>query len=975
MDVDWHGRRPVGRFRRGRRVSLSPGRYFPAADRAGFWNPFGICVRDDGTMFAAENDPGSRPPCRLLHIVEGGDYGYQRGYGNAPIHPFVCWNGELRGTLPMLHSLGEAPCGIVPLGNGVLVPSWTDHRIDFYPLVDQGASFRTERVVLVEGGRQFRPTCIVRASPTVFYLSDWVYGSYKLHGYGRVWKLEIDPAIANWLGPMELRPANEAALTAARLRGGDDSFDTVAVFQMAQSDDPFLARAAIDALALRSDEFSTEQAAALSVADRVSLLLAIRKSNPGDEAWVRYFWNDADEQIQFECLRWIADEQLHQFRDQVEQKLSDPTLDYRLFEAALATWNTLSGHPDAGIADPEMLMKRVLDTNASPRHRAFALRLVNPSDRRLSPEVWDQLFATRDAVLIRELTRSLVANGNPAARRRLSQIASDESVSRSTRADAIAGMSAETDQAMAALFRFAASDDRVLREEALRSLRFTELNDLQRQRLESLSSVFPESDDLYRAALDPASMKRGRPEATDTMAWRTRLDSLAGQADAEAGRRIFHHAKVGLCANCHRHDGRGNVVGPDLSAASTEGDRDRLLKSLLEPSRDVDPQYYPWSLVTDDGRSFTGIMLRDGGGGNEFFRDNQGREQEFLTTEIVARKPLTTSMMPDGLIELMTDREIRDLLAFLDRRQHPQTSASINASASQRDYLGTWSLNFSDGYGGWLRVSDSKAGMQAELLWRVGSANPVDVSFHDGVLRLNRTRGKNAAKFVARLDDGRMQVTLVSDSPTQSDIAVGQRCPPMPARPDLSQIKFAEPIELFNGKDLTGWRLQPAGARNGWSVRDGVLTNETPKQDFSAYGDFGNLRSEQTFGDFRLHIEFNVGSERNSGIYLRGLYEVQVVDRDSPMQGINGPGAIFGRIAPSKNAGLPGGQWQTYELTLVDRHVTVVLNDQLIIDNEPVEGCTGGALFGDVTRDGPIYLQGDHTSVQYRNIRLSRREQ
>ena len=103
----------------------------------GFWNPFGICVREDGTIFAAENDPGAMPPCRLLHVVDGGDYGFQRHYGNAPFHPFVCWNGELPGTLPMLHSLGEAPCGIAPLGNGLIVPSWTDHRIDYYPLTAQ----------------------------------------------------------------------------------------------------------------------------------------------------------------------------------------------------------------------------------------------------------------------------------------------------------------------------------------------------------------------------------------------------------------------------------------------------------------------------------------------------------------------------------------------------------------------------------------------------------------------------------------------------------------------------------------------------------------------------------------------------------------------------------------------------------------------------------------------------------------------
>lgn len=100
---------------------------------------------------------------------------------------------------------------------------------------------------------------------------------------------------------------------------------------------------------------------------------------------------------------------------------------------------------------------------------------------------------------------------------------------------------------------------------------------------------------------------------------------------------------------------------------------------------------------------------------------------------------------------------------------------------------------------------------------------------------------------------------------------------------------------------------------------------------------------------------------------------MQVLDRDSRMQGINGAGSVFGRVEASENAGKPGGEWNTYDITLVDRHVTVVLNGRKVIDNQPVEGPTGGALFADVMRPGPIYLQGDHTSVAYRNIWLEPR--
>ena len=123
------------------------------------------------------------------------------------------------------------------------------------------------------------------------------------------------------------------------------------------------------------------------------------------------------------------------------------------------------------------------------------------------------------------------------------------------------------------------------------------------------------------------------------------------------------------------------------------------------------------------------------------------------------------------------------------------------------------------------------------------------------------------------------------------------------------------------------------------------------------------------FGDAKLSIEFNVPQGGNSGIYVRGAYEVQVVDRDSPkMQGIRGVGSIFGRVQASKNAGKQGGEWQSYEITIVDRHATVVLNGETVIDNQPIPGCTNGALQADVTVPGALYLQGDHTAVRYRNI-------
>lgn len=295
---------------------------------------------------------------------------------------------------------------------------------------------------------------------------------------------------------------------------------------------------------------------------------------------------------------------------------------------------------------------------------------------------------------------------------------------------------------------------------------------------------------------------------------------------------------------------------------------------------------------------------------------------------------------------------------------------------------GDWAFTTPSQEAGWLSVKEDGGKFTAELLWGVGAARPVaDVKVTDGTLSFLRGIKRPLApkeeaavsyRITARPDGDVLRFTMVPAKGGEPASFSGKRMPPLPPRPDLSRVRFGNAIPLFNGRDLGGWHPSNPAKKNGWSVRDGVLCNDTPKTDFGAYGEYANLRTDADFTDFQLHLEFRLPRDGggNSGIYLRGLYEVQVTHRDSSMQGINGPGAIFGRIKPAKNAGKPAGEWESYDITLVDRHVTVVLNGDKVIDNEPVAGPTGGALHSDVTAPGPIYLQGDHTAVQYRNITL-----
>ncbi|MBK1877623.1 3-keto-disaccharide hydrolase [Pelagicoccus mobilis] len=296
--------------------------------------------------------------------------------------------------------------------------------------------------------------------------------------------------------------------------------------------------------------------------------------------------------------------------------------------------------------------------------------------------------------------------------------------------------------------------------------------------------------------------------------------------------------------------------------------------------------------------------------------------------------------------------------------------------------LGTWSLQLETEEPAWLKVEEEDGKPIVRMRVHVLGAGPhKDVRLEGDELvfsmKIKRQPGDEA--FVTQnqvrvgVRDGRLQGLILCDSldaPYDRIEFTGKKYPAMPAKPDLTKVKFGQAVTLFNGKDLAGWRLNEPNKTNGWSARDGLLVNTTPKTDFGSTGTFGNLRTEAVFEDFRLHIEFRPKAGQNSGVYLRGMYEVQVVDRDSRMQGKIGIGSVFSVIGPSHQAAGEPGTWQSYDLTLVDRHVTIVLNGETVVDNVPVDRPTGGAIHTDPMTAGPIFLQGDHTSIEYRNVYL-----
>ena len=629
----------------------------------GFWNPFGLLVSKDEEIFAVDNDPGSRPPCRLLNIIEGADYGFQWVYGSAPVHPFVAWNGELRGTLPMIHPSGEAPTSLVFMGGGVMVPSWSNHCIDYFPLSRKGAGYTSERIELVRGSDFFRPVCIAQSPDGTFYLSDWVFSSYELHGRGRLWKVEIDPVKASWI-KKDADPMNDATALAKDIRDGKAKLTTKQLFEHARGSDAFLSDAALAALARESSAWTTDSLRSLPVDDRVWALVALRRVDLKEEKWIRALLPDPDPEIRFECLRWIADAVLTNFSSDVEKMLTQADLDYRLFEAVLATWNTLRGNPGAGVTDVEVLVERITNPAVPARLKGFALRLVPPTHPKLKVPMLRDLLSSNEADLQLEVVRTLAARNADDARIVLADIAADEAHQPGLRAEAIVGLSGSpAPEHHALLVKLATHENGTVRNEALRGLRTSVLDEAGRRAITDSAQRHPGSASLTKALLDPASMNAGRPTFEDTAAWLKRLDGLPGKADADAGRRIFFHLRMAMCATCHRHSGRGNVVGPDLSLIARQGDLKSTLQSILEPNREVAPQFFPTLLKLADGTDFVGILLRSSS--IDVYRDLTGKERTFKKTDVLQRTELKTSLMPAGLPATITDEELRDLLAFI----------------------------------------------------------------------------------------------------------------------------------------------------------------------------------------------------------------------------------------------------------------------------------------------------------------------
>lgn len=782
----------------------------------GFWNPHANGFDAFGRLFSVDNDPDSRPPCRLLHIVPGGDYGYRFRNGRKGLHPFTAWNGEIPGTLPMVAGTGEAPSGIVAYESDglpeeyrgqLLVTSWGDHRIDRFNLTPQGTSFSSLLEPLITGGENFRPVGLAVAPDGSLYCSDWVLRDYKLHGKGRVWRIApvkpperkvidlaaITPATANLqelAGSTRLEARRAAARSLAKSESGlkqlagtltDTKFaertriealwalagsaqgvpmiDTEKVLAerdrvataflwlladpqadhgdllkpmrgslnvtllsngkhvdplfplallanatnlfgsseavaFANLDDPFLFGMLVEKLkgqaSIKLLETSADPSRMKSPRGRLAVYLtAFHKCAAASQdvsqglSVVGNALRDPDADIRRAAIQFIAEHKLKDFRERVSEVLSDASVTTDLFLATLAALEMLDGVDPAAIdkAPVKYVLPLVRDDKRPGTIRAQALRLTSPAEPALNAELLKSLLASDHPGLQLEAIRTL--QSSPIAERvpLLQSVAQDTRLDSVRRLEAVLGLSVVTkpgepnEAARKTLLDFSKSSDPTVRREAIRGLRSLAEDPSVRETLlasaATLHSAQPTAEnrelaDQLALALDPdvppeiKSLQPQRP--MNRSGWD---ESLQGAANADAGRRVFFYARGAGCGNCHTVNGRGGRVGPDLSTIGRTLSREKLIDSILVPSKEVAPQFVAWVMEDSSGRIFSGLIVSENEG-HTILGNADGAVIDVPTAQIVERVPQKISLMPERLTEKMTLQECRDLIAFLE---------------------------------------------------------------------------------------------------------------------------------------------------------------------------------------------------------------------------------------------------------------------------------------------------------------------
>ncbi len=592
----------------------------------GFWNPFGICTDPTGRIFAVGNDPDARPPCRLVHVVEAGDYGYQFRFGRSGMHPLQAWDGELPGTLPMVAGTGEAPSAVVPYAGRLWVTSWGDYRIERFRLKPRGASFEATREIVVQGDNHFRPVDFAIAPDGSLVFTDWVQKSYPVHGQGRVWRLSRKDLPSSSDFDASFPSVTEGETKAATARAALDLSNM-------DSADPFIQTATIAKIAHDRSYQNAETLRISTSKQWMGMLAAARWDKVGDPLRSQLITKglaDDDPDLQLYAVRWIAEEKLVKFRPSLQSLLRTNRVSLPLFEATVAAIEWL----DHGTTEKRTRVDYLADVVTRPGEYSAkivvaALR-VYPIDRLSLGQIRTLLQHADRSVQI-AATRSLALSTSEFRKDLLQSVLALPNKNAVARADAEMGLRL--------LARKAPNDGPVLS---------------------------PGSVEEHLDVTKGEESTQDLPLPTETDAWLRLLGMTPG--DADRGWRVFFGAHSGRCADCHTYQGRGADIGPDLTEVTKRLDQRRLVESILQPSREVAPRYTVARFETDDGAQYSGMSLGASSDGvTEDFVSPAGDRFSVEVKRIDRRELSDRSLMPDGFEKVFTVQQLRDLTALLSQ--------------------------------------------------------------------------------------------------------------------------------------------------------------------------------------------------------------------------------------------------------------------------------------------------------------------
>jgi 3-keto-disaccharide hydrolase len=304
---------------------------------------------------------------------------------------------------------------------------------------------------------------------------------------------------------------------------------------------------------------------------------------------------------------------------------------------------------------------------------------------------------------------------------------------------------------------------------------------------------------------------------------------------------------------------------------------------------------------------------------------------------------------------------------FCSKAQNPPTTSPSSEAASLKAFEGRWDLSIKSPQGelpSWINVSEEQGQPKVLMVGVSDHATPLaQVSFQNGELDFLSPKGEEGfsedMQFKGKLEGDELTGTVSGPGGT-SWSWTGSRAPSLQRS---GEPKWGKPVRLFNGENLDGWTFKDPSRSSVWKVEHGVLVRE---------GTGSDIITKDKFEDFKLHLQFKCGPMSNSGIYLRGRYEVQIETDSASEPPSHHTGGVYGFLAPQPELPREPGVWRTFDITLLGRTVTVVEDGKTIIQQQEIPGITGGALDSHEGEPGPIYLQGtEKGTVSFRDVVLT----